>query len=352
MTISIRFPTSRRPARTALLAAVLLALASAGCSSRGEVRDEPAAAAPDLAVPAATATPAMPAEAAAPAVPAEPASLASGSDPAAATAPPLTGTGTDEPGPTAAERDFEALYGPVAADAADPAGSNPRDPWEGFNRRVHRINNALDQHVARPAAEAYVAVVPSPVRTGGRNFFSNPGQPVSALSARLRGKPVRAGQALGRFVLNATLGVGGIFDPATDAGLPHRSEDFGQTLGVWGWRESRYLELPLFGPRTVRDTFGLVGDAPLSPVRQIDDDVARVGTQGLQLVDLRTRLMAIDSLREGAADDYALIRDAWLQRRDYQIFGDRGRDDESGLPDYLLEEEPPTIPADSIPPGL
>src|SRR5690606_13407140 len=199
MTISIRFPTSRRPARTALLAAVLLALASAGCSSRGEVRDEPAAAAPDLAVPAATATPAMPAEAAAPAVPAEPASLASGSDPAAATAPPLTGTGTgtDEPGPTAAERDFEALYGPVAADAADPAGSNPRDPWEGFNRRVHRFNNALDQNVARPAAEAYVAVVPSPVRTGVRNFFSNLGQPVSALNALLQGKPVQAGQALG-----------------------------------------------------------------------------------------------------------------------------------------------------------
>src|SRR5690606_20595904 len=186
MTISIRFPTSRRPARAALLVSVLLALASAGCSSRGEVRDEPAVATPDAAVPASRAT--------------------------------------DEPGATAAERDFEALYGPVAADAAGPAGSNPRDPWEGFNRRVHRFNNALDQNVARPAAEAYVAVVPSPVRTGVRNFFSNLGQPVSALNALLQGKPVQAGQALGRFVLNATLGVGGIFDPATDAGLPHRSE--------------------------------------------------------------------------------------------------------------------------------
>ena len=354
MTIFTPFPSSRRPARAALLAAVMLALASAGCSSRGEVRDDPAAAAPDMAVPAAASAPAMPAGPVGTAVSPDPAPHATAADPTAAmtnaTAPASPATG--EPAPTAAERDFEAIYGPVASDPTGPAGSNPRDPWEGFNRRVHRFNNALDQNVARPVAEAYVSTVPSPIRTGVRNFFSNLGQPVSALNALLQGKPVQAGQALGRFVLNATLGVGGIFDPATDAGLPHRSEDFGQTLGVWGWRESRYLELPLFGPRTVRDTFGLAGDAPLSPVRQIDDDVARVGTQGLQLVDLRTRLMAIDSLREGAADDYALIRDAWLQRRDYQIFGDRGGDEESGLPDYLLEEEPPTIPADSIPPGL
>lgn len=320
--MTARSRSTRRPARAALLAALLLALASAGCSSRGEVRDD----APDQAP--ATAVPAAPADAVGAPADAE-----------------------HDAAPTAAELDFEALYGPVGTDASGALGTNPRDPWEGFNRRMHRFNNALDQNVARPAAQAYVAAVPSPVRTGVRNFFSNLGQPVSALNALLQGKPVQAGQALGRFALNATLGVGGIFDPASDAGLPHRSEDFGQTLGVWGWRESRYLELPLFGPRTVRDAFGLFGDAPLSPIRQIDDDVARLGTQGLQLVDLRVRLMAIDSLRDGAADDYALMRDAWMQRRQYQIFGDRGGD-ESGLPDYLLEQEPPTIPADSIPPGL
>lgn len=309
---------AERRSRFLLLPAVLAALVLAGCSHGGGVRE-----------PAPEPVPSAPFEEHA-------------ADEATA--------GTDL-APTDAELDFDAIYGPVATDTASAPGSHPQDPWEGFNRRMHRFNNALDRNIAKPAAEAYVAAVPSPVRTGVRNFFSNLGQPVSALNALLQGRPVQAGQALGRFVLNATLGVGGIFDPATDAGLPYRSEDFGQTLGVWGWRESRYLELPLFGPRTVRDAFGLAGDAPLSPVRQIDDDAVRLGTQGLQLVDLRTRLMAIDSLREGAADDYALIRDAWMQRRQYQIFGDRG-DDDSGLPDYLLEEEPPTIPADSIPPGL
>src|SRR3546814_17927160 len=115
--------------------------------------------------------------------------------------------------------------------------------------------------------------------------------------------------------MNSTLGVGGIFDPASDAGLPYSSEDFGQTLGTWGWERSRYVELPLFGPRTVRDVFGLIGDAPLSPLRQVEEDTARVFAQGLQLVDVRTQLFAVASMREGATDDYALVRAAWLQRR-------------------------------------
>src|SRR5690606_16052721 len=111
---------------------------------------------------------------------------------------------------------------------------------------------------------------PRPVRLGVTNFFNNLGQPVSALNALLQGRPKHAGQALARFLVNTTLGIDGLFDPASDAGIPYRSEDFGQTLGVWGWKTSRYVELPLFGPRTLRDTFGLVGDAPLSPTWRIE----------------------------------------------------------------------------------
>ncbi|HWI24817.1 MAG TPA: MlaA family lipoprotein [Lysobacter sp.] len=250
--------------------------------------------------------------------------------------------------PTDAEQDYAALYG-------DPTLPTPAelpqafDPWEPFNRRMHRFNDVVDRRVAKPLAKAYIAVVPRPLRLGVGNFFSNLGQPLSAINALLQGKPKQAGQALGRFALNATLGVGGIFDPASDAKLPHRSEDFGQTLGVWGWKRSRYVELPLFGPRTVRDVFGMVGDAPLSPLRQIEDDRARVFLQGLQLVDVRTQLMAVDSMREGAADDYSLVRDAWTQRRNYQIFGDRQVEDDSSLPDYLREENNPTVPIDAIP---
>lgn len=256
-----------------------------------------------------------------------------------------------------AERDFDALYGkgepynPVADPNLPPPAriGAAYDPWERYNRSMHRFNNVVDRAVAQPLARTYVRAVPRPVRLGVTNFFNNLGQPVSAVNALLQGKPGQAAHSLGRFVVNSTLGIAGIFDPATDAKLDNRREDFGQTLGVWGWKRSRYVELPLFGPRTLRDTFGMVADAPLSPVRGIEEDKVRVGLQGLQLVDVRAQLLAIDSLREGAEDDYALVRDAWMQRRDYQISGDRLLDSDDTLPDYLKDENNPIVPVDAIP---
>jgi phospholipid-binding lipoprotein MlaA len=248
---------------------------------------------------------------------------------------------------TAAEADFDALYGaPSAADGAPVGPPGAYDPWEPYNRRMHRFNNAVDRRVAKPLATAYVKVVPRPIRSGVSNFFSNLGQPASAVNALLQGRPKQAAHSLGRFLLNSTLGIGGIFDPATDAHLDNRNEDFGQTLGVWGWKRSRYVELPLFGPRTLRDVVGMAGDAPLSPMRQVEADRIRVPLQGLQLVDLRMQLMSTDAMREGAADDYALVRDAWMQRRAYQIDGDRAADD--GIPDYL-KDDPNMVPVDAMP---
>ncbi|WP_345777960.1 MlaA family lipoprotein [Lysobacter capsici] len=259
---------------------------------------------------------------------------------------------------TAAERDFDDIYGtsqaydPVA-DPTLPAPANvpgAYDPWEKYNRKMHRFNMAVDKGIARPLARAYTKVVPRPVRLGVSNFFNNLGQPVSILNALLQGKPKQAAQSLGRFALNSTLGIAGIFDPASDAKLPNRSEDFGQTLGVWGWKRSRYLELPLFGPRTVRDAFGALGDAPLSPLRQVERDRIRIPLQGLQLVDVRAQLLPLDSLREGAEDEYALVRDSWTQRRDYQIFGDRmDKNSDDQLPDYLQDDSNPSVPADAMP---
>lgn len=267
------------------------------------------------------------------------------------TAAPDTPTTAEQ---AAVEQDAQALYGSQDEQIVDlptPAElPSSYDPWEGFNRRMHRFNDVVDRRIAKPLAKAYVATVPRPVRLGVSNFFSNLGQPVSALNSLLQGKPKQAAQAFGRFALNSTLGLAGIFDPATDAKLPHRSEDFGQTLGMWGWKRSRYVELPLFGPRTVRDVFGMVGDAPLAPIRGIEEDKARVFLQGLQLVDVRTQLLSVDSMREGATDDYALLRDAWMQRRNYQIFGDRQLEGDENLPDYLREEdENPIVPADAMP---
>ncbi len=271
-------------------------------------------------------------------------------DPAISTAAVSTDT------ETAAEDDYSAIYGdeynPVADPTLPPGVVMPvsYDPWEKFNRSMHRFNNAVDRTIARPLALGYVKVVPRPVRLGVGNFFSNLGEPITALNSLLQGKPKQAGQSLGRFLLNSTLGIGGIFDPATDAKLPRKNEDFGQTLGVWGWKRSRYVELPLFGPRTVRDVFGLIGDAPLSPIRQVEDDKVRFFLQGLQLVNVRAQLLSIDSLREGAVDEYALWRDSWLQRRNYQIGEDRKQSDDENLPDYLLEEEEnPIVPIDAMP---
>ena len=331
---------------------LLLALLLAAGSARAQ---DTTPAAPDMPAPAAATVP--PAPATSPSVvpqAATPAAIAPVD--AAATASGATSAAN---APTQAEQDYDALYGngqdynPIADPTLPPPAELPAsyDPWEPLNRRVHVFNNAVDRRIAKPLAKAYVKVVPRPVRLGVSNFFNNLGQPVSALNSLLQGKPKAAAQALGRFALNTTLGVGGLFDPATDAHLPNHSEDFGQTLGVWGWKRSRYVELPLFGPRTVRDVFGLVGDAPLSPLRQVQPDADRIFLQGLQLVDVRTQLFAVDRMREGAADDYTLVRDAWLQRRRYQIYGDHQAKRDDSLPDYLREDQDnnPTVPADAMP---
>lgn len=223
--------------------------------------------------------------------------------------------------------------GGLIASAGESAGVH--DPWERFNRRMHRFNNAVDRSVARPVAQAYVKVVPEPVRSKVSNFFDNLGQPATAVNALLQGKVKHSAQAMGRFLVNSTVGVAGLFDPASRMKIPEREEDFGQTLATWGWRRSRYLELPFFGPSTVRDAFGIAGDSPLQPVSHVEADKVRIGLTALNLVDMRTRLMAFDSLRNEASDDYLLVRDTWSQRRDFQIKGDTGGD--ASLPDYLKE---------------
>lgn len=351
-----RFPLARPCVLLALACALIL---STGCASQAPRAEMPAAGIPvqttsEQAVPEQedAVAPDRAFNASAP-VAAKPGETEDGQ----ATAPAETQGMAQAGDPrTQAEQDFDVLYGMPYDPVADPTLPSPAtmpssyDPWEPLNRRVHAFNNAVDVTIATPLARAYVAAVPRPVRLGVSNFFNNLGQPASAINALLQGKPAQAGASLGRFLVNATVGVAGFLDPATRFSIPNRSEDFGQTLGVWGWKTSRYVELPLFGPRTVRDVFGLVGDAPLSTVRQLDHAETRYFLQGLQLVDLRTQLFALDSMREGATDEYALFRDAWLQRRSYQIFGDRIREGDDALPDYLREDQTtPIVPVDVMP---
>lgn len=217
---------------------------------------------------------------------------------------------SDQDGMSGAEQDADALYPDVVI----------RDPWERYNRRVSRFNGAIDRRVLRPLAVKYNQVVPVPVRSSVSRFFNNLNTPATAVNQLLQGRPAQAAKSFGRFTVNTTIGVGGIFDPATRMGLPQRgNEDFGQTLAKWGWRDSRYLVLPLFGPRTVRDSFAMVGDRLLSPSGYVNDARTVSAMQLLEVVDTRVQLLPLDAAREEAYDEYVLIRDAWAQRRNFQI---------------------------------
>lgn len=204
-----------------------------------------------------------------------------------------------------------------------------RDPWENFNRKIHSFNNAADRFVLRPLAVGYDKAMPDAAKAGVSRFFSNLGTPVTAMNQVLQGRPSHAALSVGRFVANSTVGIGGIFDPASHFGMPKRGdEDFGQTLATWGWSDSNYLVVPLFGPRTLRDTLAILGDQPLSPISQIQDSSVAMGLQMLEIVDGRTQMLPIDRFRRDAIDDYIFVRDAWAQRRNQQIREDlRGDSD-------------------------
>jgi len=210
------------------------------------------------------------------------------------------------------------------------------DPWQGYNRGMHRFNRSVDKNFAKPIAKGYKKITPKPIRTGISNVFVNLFQPLSAVHFLLQGRPGAAAAALGRFALNATLGLVGLFDPATDAGIPLRREDLGQTFAVWGWDNSRYFELPFLGPSTLRDTFGFAGDFQVSPFGYLHKP-ERYYVFGLYLIDLRAGALAGEKLvRGGDGDDYVLIRDAYLQNRDFQIHDRTARDE---LPDYLQDDD-------------
>jgi phospholipid-binding lipoprotein MlaA len=224
-------------------------------------------------------------------------------------------------------------------------GGTAYDPWERYNRRVYRFNKRLDTTVAKPLAQAYVHDVPQPMRNGVSHFFRNLAQPVTALNLLLQGHPTSACKSLGRFAVNTTLGIGGVFDPATRMHIPPYNEDFGQTLGHWGWRRSRYFLLPFAGPGTLRDRIGSLTDAQIGPYRYIQPLGLRVAVAGVSLVDTRARILPLDELSAGIEDDYLLVREAWSQRRMHQIDDQNasitGQAAEDSLKSYDFPEDHP-----------
>lgn len=221
--------------------------------------------------------------------------------------------------------------------------NDPRDPLEPINRGIYQFNEGVDTILLKPAAEVYQAVIPPVARTGVSNVFSNINDVVVALNNLLQGKINEALSDVGRVLINTTAGLFGIFDVATPVGLEKHEEDFGQTLGYWGVGDGPYLVLPILGPRTTRDTGGLVVDFLTDPVSYIDPSRDRNQVLGLRLVSRRAELLGASQLLSVAAlDEYEFVRDAYLQRRRNLIHdGNPPREKEAGIDvKPLLAAEP------------
>jgi phospholipid-binding lipoprotein MlaA len=217
--------------------------------------------------------------------------------------------------------------------ASIPAGvePSPRDPWEPFNRSVFEFNEGLDKYLLKPVVAAYRFILPEIVRDGIYNFFSNYSDIYTALQNLLQGKPDLAFNDLMRVAVNTIFGLGGLMDVATPGGLPKHKEDWGQTFGVWGLPSGPYVVLPFFGPSTIRDTFGTAADLETDYLFKYIPDVGlRNSITGLRVINARNTFYEAGDLLDGAAlDKYSFIRDAYLQRREYQI--NEGRNDEEPL---------------------
>ncbi len=201
---------------------------------------------------------------------------------------------------------------------AGPAlAANGPDPWEPMNRKIMGFNDAADGAILKPIARGYAAVIPEPLRIGVTNFFANLRDPWISLNQLLQGKPGAFANDLGRFGVNSTLGLVGLFDVASDMGLEKHNEDFGQTLGVWGVGAGLYLVVPLWGPSSVRDGVGdIAGIWGFLPF-YLDNTTARDILSALWIVKTRADYLEAEKLVQG--DRYLFIRDAYLQNREYNV---------------------------------
>jgi phospholipid-binding lipoprotein MlaA len=213
---------------------------------------------------------------------------------------------------------------------------NPDDPFESYNRSMFAFNESVDKYALKPLAKGYKAITPTAVDSGITNFFSNIDDILVIFNDLFQLKFTQAARDLSRFVYNTTFGLAGFIDVATGFGLPKNNEDFGQTLGYWGLEAGPYIVLPIVGPSNVRDAIGFAVDVTqLDPVfQQIDNEKTQWGVATLKYVDIRADLLSTTNIiDETAPDKYALIREAWRQRRQNLVYDGDPPDefDEEGL---------------------
>jgi phospholipid-binding lipoprotein MlaA len=205
------------------------------------------------------------------------------------------------------------------------------DPYENYNRGVYYFNKTLDKTLIKPLAFSYDRILPKPVKFGVRNFFSNIAQVPIIGNDFLQGEPKQGMKDIARLMINSTIGVLGLFDVAQYGGLNKHEADLGQTLAYWGYKDSAYFVLPLFGPSTVRDTIGRLGDFGMSAWAYLDKNQAWWELRGLEYLSLRAEFLAHEKVLDTASlDEYKFVRNAYLQRRKNLIStGNSGGDKET-----------------------
>lgn len=219
------------------------------------------------------------------------------------------------------------------------------DPWEGLNRKIYAFNTGMDK-VVRPVAVGYDKIMPDPLQRGVGNFFRNLNAPVTLVNQLLQGKGGQGAETFSRFLINSTIGLLGFFDVASKMGMPYYNEDLGQTLAKWGYKDSRYLMLPFFGPSTLRDGVTRYADSFYHPVGYYSREQSTWWPIIFRGINTRAQFLPQDAELERAYDPYVLMRDVWLQNREYQIYdGDPPLADyDLYLDDYDLEPEPEPEP--------
>ena len=218
-----------------------------------------------------------------------------------------------------------------------PGKRDPRDPWERMNRSTYKFNDVLDRAIVKPTAKGYTHL-PQPVQTGVHNFFDNLDYPVTIVNDLLQGQVTAFFSDIGRFVFNTTVGLGGLFDPATAAGMQKNDRDFGQTLGKWGVPKGPYIVVPIFGPYDVRDGIGAVTVDYYANPRSYTKFWVNTGLWLVRGVDRRARLLPLDATIQSAYDPYTFIRNAYLQNRDFKVHGEQSPSEEEQQEQKLLEE--------------
>jgi phospholipid-binding lipoprotein MlaA len=220
----------------------------------------------------------------------------------------------------------------------DPEAIAQNDPYESTNRTIFDINMKVDKAVAKPIAKGYNYVVPQFARTGVHNFLTNLDKPVTFGNDLLQGEGNRACETMGRFTVNTTLGLGGLVDVATMIGIPDHSEDFGQTLGVYGVGEGPYLVMPFMGPNPPRDLAGDVVDIFMDPTTYIKfhgSDTWYAVRSGVSILDLRARnIDTLDQIERTSIDMYATTRSLYRQYRNSEIRNGAPDTSDGGTPDF------------------